>query len=64
MSATETKGTALITGASAGMSAIYADRLDKAEWDAFDAARRAMSRLSSAVPAHRYNTKHPQSAGA
>src|SRR5450631_1877600 len=38
---------------------------NKAEWDAFDAARRAMSaRLSSAVPAHRYNTKHPQSAGA
>jgi hypothetical protein len=37
MSATETKGTALITGASAGMGAIYADRLDKAEWDAFDA---------------------------
>ena len=36
MSATEAKGTALITGA----------------------------RLSSAVPAHRYNIRHPQSAGA
>jgi short-subunit dehydrogenase len=37
---------------------------DKAEWDAFEAARRAMSgRLSSAAPAHRY-IRHPQSAGA
>jgi uncharacterized protein len=36
---------------------------DKAEWDGFDAARRAMSsRLSSAVPARRYNIRHPQSA--
>ena len=34
---------------------------DKAEWDAFEAARRAMSaRLSSAAPAHRYNITHPQ----
>jgi short-subunit dehydrogenase len=38
---------------------------DKAEWDGFDAARRAMSaRLSSAVPARRYNVRHPQSAEA
>jgi short-subunit dehydrogenase len=38
---------------------------DKAEWDRFDAARRAMSgRLSSAVPARRYNIRHTQSAGA
>jgi uncharacterized protein len=38
---------------------------DKAEWDRFDAARRAMSaRLSSAVPARRYNIRHPQPAGA
>jgi uncharacterized protein len=36
---------------------------DKAEWDGFDAARRAMSgRLSSAVPARRYNIRHSQSA--
>ena len=32
---------------------------DKAEWDAFDAARRAMSgKISSSVPASRYNIKH------
>jgi short-subunit dehydrogenase len=38
---------------------------DKAEWDRFDAARRAMAgRLSRAVPARRYNIRHPQSAGA
>ncbi len=37
---------------------------DKAEWDGFEAARRAMSgRLSSAVPARRYNVGHPQTAG-
>jgi uncharacterized protein len=38
---------------------------DKGEWDRFDAARREMSdRLSSAVPAARYNIRHSQSAGA
>jgi len=38
---------------------------DKAEWDRFDAARRAMSaKLSGAVPARRYNIRHPRSAGA
>jgi short-subunit dehydrogenase len=38
---------------------------DKAEWDAFEAARRAMSgRLSSAAPAVRYNVHPSQSAGA
>jgi short-subunit dehydrogenase len=38
---------------------------DKAEWDAFEAARRAMSgRLSNAVPAARYNVGHSRSAGA
>ena len=38
---------------------------DKAEWEAFDAARRAMSgRLSSAVPAARYNVGPSQSTGA
>ncbi len=37
---------------------------DKAEWDGFDAARRAMSsKLSRVVPARRYNIGHPQSAG-
>jgi short-subunit dehydrogenase len=36
---------------------------DKAEWDTFETARRAMSgRLSSAVPARRYIVRHPQSA--
>src|SRR6266403_106416 len=38
---------------------------DKAEWDRFDAACRAMSaKLSSAVPAPRYNIRHLQLAGA
>jgi short-subunit dehydrogenase len=38
---------------------------DKAEWDGFEAARRAMSsRLSSATPAARYNVGRPPSAGA
>ena len=38
---------------------------DKAEWDGFDAARRAMSaRLSNAAPAARYNVAHSQTAGA
>jgi uncharacterized protein len=38
---------------------------DKAEWDGFEAARRAMStRLSNAVPARRYNIRHRQSASA
>jgi short-subunit dehydrogenase len=38
---------------------------DKADWDRFDTARRAMSgRLSSAVPARRYNIRRPQSAEA
>lgn len=36
---------------------------EKAEWDAFDTARRAMSgKLSSAAPASRYNIKHSQTA--
>jgi uncharacterized protein len=38
---------------------------DKADWDRFDAARRAMSgRLSSAVSARRYNIRHLQTAEA
>ncbi len=37
---------------------------DKAEWDAFETARRVMSgRLLSAVPAARYNIRHPNQAG-
>jgi len=37
---------------------------DKAAWDGFNAARRAMSdRLSSAVPARRYNIRNSQLAG-
>jgi short-subunit dehydrogenase len=36
---------------------------DKAEWDSFDAARRAMSgKLSSSVPASRYNIGHSETA--
>jgi uncharacterized protein len=36
---------------------------DKAEWEAFEAARRAMSsRLSHAAPADRYNVRHLRSA--
>jgi short-subunit dehydrogenase len=36
---------------------------DEAEWDAFEAARRAMSgKLSSAVPPARYSIRHPQTA--
>ena len=38
---------------------------DKSEWDAFEAARRAMSgRLSNATPARRYNVRNLQSTGA
>ena len=36
---------------------------DKAEWDGFDAARRAMSgKISRAEPAARYNVGHSQTA--
>ncbi len=38
---------------------------DKAEWDGFDAARRAMSgKLFSSAPAARYNLGHSQTAAA
>jgi hypothetical protein len=38
---------------------------DQSEWDAFEAARRAMSgRLSNATPARRYNVRNLQSTGA
>jgi short-subunit dehydrogenase len=37
---------------------------DKAEWDGYEAARRAMStRLSSTAPARRYNIGNPQLTG-
>lgn len=70
MSAAETKGTALITGAAlAGLDqgeiVTIPSLPDKVEWDRFDATRRAMSgKLSRAVPAGRYNIRHPQSAEA
>ena len=64
MSAEDTVDAAL-AGLDQGEMVTIPSLPDKAEWDRFDAARRAMSgRLSSAVPARRYNIRRPQSAGA
>jgi short-subunit dehydrogenase len=62
MSAEDTVDAAL-AGLDQGETVTIPSLPDKAEWDAFDAARTAMSgRLSSSVPARRYNIKHPQPA--
>ena len=56
---------AALAGLDQGETVTIPSLPEKAEWDRFDAARRAMgARLSSAVPAHRYDIRHPQSAGA
>ena len=56
---------AALAGLDQGETVTIPSLPDKAEWDRFDAARRAMSaRLSSAVPARRYNTRQLQSAEA
>jgi short-subunit dehydrogenase len=50
---------AALAGLDQGETVTIPSLPDKAEWDAFDAARRAMSvRLSSAVPARRYDVRH------
>jgi hypothetical protein len=47
---------AALAGLDQGETVTIPSLPDKAEWDGFDTARRAMSgRLSSAVPARRYN---------
>jgi short-subunit dehydrogenase len=62
MSAEDT-GDAALAGLDQGEIVTIPSLPNKAEWDGFDAARRAMSgRLSSAVPARRYIVRHPQSA--
>jgi short-subunit dehydrogenase len=49
---------AALAGLDQGETVTIPSLPDKAEWDRFDAARRAMSgRLSSAVPARRYNIR-------
>ena len=52
---------AALAGLDQGETVTIPSLPDKAEWDGFDAARRAMSgKLSSAVPAGRYNIKRSQ----
>ena len=54
---------AVLAGLDLGETVTIPSLPDKAEWDAFETARHAMSgRLSSAVPARRYNIPHPQPA--
>jgi short-subunit dehydrogenase len=58
MSATQTKGTALITGGSAGIGAIYADRLAKRGYDLILVARN-QSRLAELAQRLRNETGRP-----
>jgi len=52
---------AALAGLDQGETVTIPSLPDKAEWDRFDAARRTMSaKLSSAVPARRYNIENPQ----
>ncbi len=54
---------AALAGLDQGETVTIPSLPDKAEWDGFDAARRAMSgRISSAVPAGRYNVGHSKTA--
>jgi len=56
---------AALAGLDSGEVVTIPSLADGAEWDRFEAARRAMSgRLASAFPAPRYNVMHSQSVGA
>ena len=51
---------AALSGLDQGEVVTIPSLADKAEWDGFEAARRAIStRISSSVPAARYNIRHP-----